>query len=126
MAYNVRNILAIAAFLALPLSVHAGSFAGTINPSGYYPPAGVTVTWRVGSEPDVTKRLDLSVTFTSLGDFQGFICRYAECDSSVVGRQIVPYVTSEHGGGEGYAILQELMRQAGLTRDPSLLRSSKR
>jgi hypothetical protein len=109
----------IALILATPVSA-AGSFQGTISSQGYQPPNGVTVIWRIAGAGDINKKLDPSIQFTSLGDSAGFFCRYAECDTSVVGRQIVPYVTSEHGGGEGFAILQELFRQSGLSRDPSL------
>lgn len=115
----MKRFLILACLLLAPVAAAAASL-GSITPAGYFPPPGVTVIWRTPGQVDVTKRLDPSVQFTSLGDFAGFLCRYAECDQAVVGRQIVPFVTSEHGGGEGFAILQELFRQAGLSRDPSL------
>ncbi len=116
----VVSAVAVLCVLVLRAAPVGAAFFGSITSQGYFPPPGVTVTWRIAGQSDVTKRLDPAVLFTSLGDVAGFLCRYAECDQTVVGRQIVPFVTSEHGGGEGFAILQELFRQSGLTRDPSL------
>jgi len=121
-----RAVVFAVAVLYLVLCVtpaQAVTSLGTITAQGYFPPSGVTVIWHIAGQADVTKRLNPAFLFTSRDDVTGFLCRYAECDRSVVGRQIVPFVTSEHGGGEGFAILQELFRQSGLTRDPSLQES---
>ncbi|HEX5717618.1 MAG TPA: hypothetical protein VF179_15780 [Thermoanaerobaculia bacterium] len=90
---------------------------GSIGPNGYSPPANVTVKWRRPGAPDISKKLNPSVRFTSAGDSSVY-ARYGESDPEVIGRQITA-IGSEQLGGRAFLILKELYAQAGLSRVPS-------
>lgn len=97
---------------------HVPRYRGTIDAQGYHPPANVTVTWRRPGAPDVVKRLNPGAAWAGGGgDTAGYLARYAEGDSSMLGRQITA-IGAEQLGGRAYVILRELYRDAGLAFDP--------
>jgi hypothetical protein len=90
---------------------------GTVGPDGYHAPDDVTIYWwHPSSNEVITKRLNPNVPITSHFDLIG---RYGEGDQSLVGWQTYPAVSSESGGGEAYAIVAALYKQAGIPSPPS-------
>ncbi|HWM89979.1 MAG TPA: hypothetical protein VN493_04375 [Thermoanaerobaculia bacterium] len=85
-------------------------FSGTIDASGYHPPAGASVLWQRPGFPTVTKRLNSGISWNgqNAGDDAGYFGRYAEGDTSVRGAQIAA-IGSEQKGGEASSILAVLL-----------------
>lgn len=101
-------------------AVGAANFEGVITAFGYSPPTGVWIVWRQPGAPDITKQLNDSYLWdgSNAGDETSYFCRYAECDSSVLGRYITVF-GSHQWGGETSAIMTELFREIGLIRNPN-------
>jgi hypothetical protein len=96
-----------------------GQFNGTLNAGGYTAPSPTTVTWTHPSFPTPkTKTLNPAVTILNHFDLIG---RYGENDQTLAsgGWQTLPAVSSEHGGGEIFALVAALFKRNGLNREPS-------
>jgi hypothetical protein len=87
-----------------------GPFAGTIDESGYHPPAGASVQWKRPGAATVTKSLNPAISWNgqSAGNDAGYFGRYAGGDPSVRGAQIAA-IGSEQKGGEASDILTQLL-----------------
>jgi hypothetical protein len=95
-----------------------GQFNGTLNNAGYTAPPSTTITWWHTSFPNtfITKILNPSVTIFNHFDLLG---RYGGNDQSLIGWQTLPAVSSEHGGGEIFALVSALFKRNGLNREPT-------
>ena len=95
-----------------------GQFNGTLNNAGYTAPPSTTITWWHTSFPNtfITKILNPSVTIFNHFDLLG---RYGGNDQSLIGWQTLPAVSSEHGGGEIFALVAALFKRNGLNREPT-------
>lgn len=88
------------------------AFKGTIDATGYTPPAGVSVFWSNGA----VKFLDPSKPFAGWHDSD--IPRYGGGDQSLAPHH-PSAVGVEQRGGEAFAILVHLFEQAGVGRQPN-------
>jgi hypothetical protein len=95
-----------------------GQFSGTLNNAGYTAPPNTTITWWHTSFPNtfITKPLNPAVSIFNHFDLLG---RYGGNDQSLIGWQTLPAVSSEHGGGEIFAVVSALFQRNGLNREPT-------
>lgn len=106
LTYILMSLLAFPAFAQAPLK-------GSIGPSGYVPPANVSILWRSSGSGGATftAQLDRSVRFdgsdpTYFGRYGGGVNRSGYSPAAVGG--------GEWNGGRGWLILRELRAQKGL------------
>lgn len=93
--------------------------SGTLDASGYHPPAGATVYWRTFTGADIQRHLNPVVEWSgSNADDLGYLGRYAEGRRDVLGRYIASQGV-ETKGGAAYSILATLFADAGISRVPT-------
>lgn len=113
-----RHRIFASAGLLITFAVPLWAYDGTITAAGYQPPPNVTVFWRTFSGGDIIRKLNPAISWSgSNSDAAGYLGRYAEGKSDVLGRWIASQGV-ETQGGLSFLILRALFRDAGITRDP--------
>lgn len=104
---------------AIEAALVGAGLTGTLDASGYHPPASATVYWRTFSGADIQRRLNPAVPWSgSNADDLGYLGRYAEGRRDVLGRFIASQGV-ETQGGAAYSILAAIFADAGIQRVPS-------